>query len=216
MTDIQAVAFDKDGTLFDSERLYAESLVITCDKLGYNVTEKQREQFFGLAADNTFALLAKAIGPAFDRDKMIAMWLGERDRLIEEQGMGMIAGAEKALLYCHEQGYPMALVTSDDHDGVLHDFGHADEHLFGLFSVVITVDNVSKPKPDPEPYLRAAAYLGVAPQNMLVVEDSIHGAEAALAAGCPLAIHPSTPLPDHISQKAVKILKRIDEIKELL
>ena len=216
MTDIQAVAFDKDGTLFDSERLYAESLVITCDKLGYTVTEKQREQFFGLAAADTFALLAEVIGPTFDRDKMITMWLNQRDKLIEEQGVAMMPGAEKMLRYCHEQGYPIALVTSDDHDGVLHDFGHAEEDLFGLFSVVITVDNVSKPKPDPEPYLRAAAYLGVAPQNMLVVEDSIHGAEAALAAGCPLAIYPSTPLPEHVSKKAIKILQRIDDIEEFL
>lgn len=216
MSEIKAVAFDKDGTIFDSERLYADSLVTACDELGYDMSRVENDRFFGLAADATFALLAEYIGPKFEHDKMLETWMNHRNKLIEARGVPMMPGAEEALRYCYEQGYPLALVTSDSRDGFLHDFSHAPEDLQGMFSVVITVEEVAQPKPDPEPYLRAAAYLGVLPQELLVVEDSTHGIESALAAGCPVAVFPSTAMPEALTERASKILNRIDEIKVLL
>ena len=127
-------------------------------------------------------------------------------------------GADTLIEALYAAGYPLALVTADDLDNVLADFQRCPQpELLQRFSVVITADDVANTKPDPEPYQRAAAYLGVAPEAMLVLEDSDVGAQAALAAGCPVFLLAADRQPaPQIAQAVRRIIHHHDAVREVL
>ena len=186
---IAAVAFDKDGVTFDSERIYAESLLQTLVALPQPPADAQAlvDACSGLSSAATAALLQQTLGADIDMDAFFRRWFAQRDAIIATRGVPFMPGADTLIEALYAAGYPLALVTADDLDNVLADFQRCPQpELLQRFSVVITADDVANTKPDPEPYQRAAAYLGVAPEAMLVLEDSDVGAQAALAAGCPV------------------------------
>ncbi|AKT52835.1 hydrolase [Arsenicicoccus sp. oral taxon 190] len=110
-------------------------------------------------------------------------------------------GAQDLLLQTRELGIPLALVT-------MSYTAFAGELLAalpeGTFDVVITGDEVDNGKPHPEPYLTAAARLGVAPEQCLAIEDSNTGLASALAAGVPtIGIPHIVPIP---AQEGLRIV----------
>ena len=88
--------------------------------------------------------------------------------------------------------------------------------MFACFTHVITYEDVANPKPDPEPYRRAAEALGVDPANLLVVEDSPPGVEAATTAGCLTLILPGYGMisPD-LAARAWRTVSHHDEVREI-
>ncbi|MDO4775847.1 MAG: HAD family phosphatase [Cardiobacteriaceae bacterium] len=187
---LDALILDKDGVIFDSERIYAETLKEALAAMNLPVDPGLIARFTGLDSASTFALLCEILGQQIDTDALIDDWLRRKDIVYQRDGLPFMPGADKLIRRAYEAGYPLALVTSDSLDRTLEDFSHTDYSLMQCFSVIITVDDVVNPKPDPEPYLRATAFLGIDPQHALVVEDSDHGANAALAAGANVLLLP--------------------------
>ncbi|WP_053087261.1 HAD family hydrolase [Cardiobacterium hominis] len=123
--------------------------------------------------------------------------------MIEAHGVPFMPGADALIERLYAEGYPLALVSADDEENVLADFQRsAKPELLQCFSVIITAGNVAKTKPDAEPYLRAAAYLGVDTARMLAVEDSAVGVQAALAAGCPTLLFAADAAPPAATAQA--------------
>ena len=217
---IQAVAFDKDGVTFDSERIYAESLLQTLAELPQPPADAPAlaEACSGLSCAATAALLQEMLGADVDMDAFFRRWFAQRDAIIATRGVPFMPGADALIEALYAEGYPLALVTADDLDNVLADFQRCPQpELLQRFSVVITADDVARTKPDPEPYQRAAAYLGVAPEAMLVLEDSDVGAQAALAAGCPVFLLAGEHAPaPHIASAVRRIIHHHDAVREVL
>ena len=113
-----------------------------------------------------------------------AMPVGESSRTTQPGAGPLLAGLDAA-------GVPCALVTASSRaimDAVLKVTGLS-------FGVTVCGEDVQRGKPEPEPYLRAAALLGVPPARCVVLEDSPTGIAAARAAGCPVIAVPSVPVP---------------------
>ena len=126
-------------------------------------------------------------------------------------------GADALIAALHARGVPLALVTGDFHRNVERDFARSSRpELFACFAHVITYEDVANPKPDPEPYRRAAEALGVDPANLLVVEDSPPGVEAATTAGCLTLILPGYGMisPD-LAARAWRTIRHHDEVLRL-
>ena len=187
---LEALILDKDGVIFDSERIYAQTLLATLQARELPVYPELVESFTGLDSASTFALLQEKLGEAVDCEALLADWLRRKDEVYRREGLPFIQGAPELIRRAHEAGYPLALVTSDSLDSLLEDFSHTDYALMQCFSVIITVDDVVNPKPHPEPYMRAMTLLGVEPERALVVEDSDFGATAALEAGANVLLLP--------------------------
>lgn len=217
---IQAVAFDKDGVTFDSERIYAEALLQLLGEQPQPPANPQAlvDACSGLSSAATAALLQRELGADIDMQAFFRRWFTLRDAIIATRGVPFMPGADALIEALYAEGYPLALVTADDMDNVLADFQRSGKpELLQRFSVVIAAEDVANTKPDPEPYQRAAAYLGVAPEALLVLEDSDVGAQAALAAGCPVFLLAGERQPaPHIADAVRRIIAYHDEARAFL
>jgi HAD superfamily hydrolase (TIGR01509 family) len=189
---LQAVLFDMDGLLVDSEPLWFVVEREVAERLGAPWGDADQEALIGGSLERTVShLLAKAGGAATAGRGDVARWLVEgMARLVLARGLPLQPGAARLLAALDAAGVPCALVTASSRaimEAVLKVTGLS-------FGVTVCGEDVRRGKPDPEPYLRAAALLGVPPAGCVVLEDSPTGIAAARAAGCPVIAVPSVPV----------------------
>ena len=202
---LRAVLFDMDGLLVDSEPLWFEAERAVMARLGGQWGEADQQALIGGSLDRTVSrLLAKAAAPASRED--VARWLvAEMAALIGARGLQLQPGAGPLLAGLDAAGVPYALVTASSRaimEAVLTVTGLS-------FEVTVCGEDVRRAKPDPEPYLLAAAGLGVPPAGCVVLEDSPTGVAAARAAGCPVIAVPSVPVPPSPGLVTVKSLEEV-------
>lgn len=172
-----AILFDLDGTLIDTESLALVAGMAAFAELGHPVTEAFMHGLVGKDHPTAGRIIAQAM-PALDQTRLHPIWheafLAEVNRGLElKPGAGELLGARLR---------PMALVTSSHREAAHHKLGVVG--IADAFAHVVTFEDVTAPKPAPDPYLLAARLMGVDPARCLVFEDSETGAEAAFRAGC--------------------------------
>lgn len=182
MRTIEAVLFDMDGVLIDSEPVHFRMMVETLGAAGFpepNEAEYDR-YFFGRPDRDGFSdwLLRHHIDA--DIEGLVADKLGRMTERFEE----LVLACEDGQWLARElsrHGLPLALVSGArraEIDLVIELFGLRD-----VFAATISSDDVQAGKPDPDPFLAGARALGVAPGACAVIEDAIPGLRAAEAAG---------------------------------
>jgi len=177
---LEAVLFDMDGLLVDTEPLWFETEADVMARLGAPWTEQDQEQLLGGSMDNTVGyLLARATRPAPPAD--VARWMTEGMLRRAAEGRVVVRPGARALLdEVARAGLPFALVTGSQRpftEAVLASTGFR-------FPVTVTGDDVTRTKPDPEPYLLAAKLLDADPGQCVALEDSPNGVASATTAGC--------------------------------
>jgi HAD superfamily hydrolase (TIGR01509 family) len=175
-----AVVFDLDGTLIDTENLCNAAGVAACDVLGLAVDLAFFETLAGIHDDERVRLIAAHVGGPVDKSAFFAEW--DRQCAIRfADGIPLKPGATDLLAHLAGQGLPLGLATSSRRQPALDKL-----RLAGLdrwFQSVVTFDDVPAAKPAPDPYLLSAARLDAAPSRCLAFEDSETGARSAHAAG---------------------------------
>jgi HAD superfamily hydrolase (TIGR01509 family) len=189
-----AVLFDMDGLLVDTERLWLVAQEELARSLGAVLTAQIKHEMMGRGGD-PLAVMFTLLGiPNADPVAAAAFLLARTAELFREPGAIVLRpGAAALLSLLGQAGIPLALVSSSHRDlldAVFDAVGH------GHFVASVAGDEVTRRKPDPEPYLRAAALLGVSAADCVVLEDSASGALAGIAAGCRTVLVPSVrPVP---------------------
>jgi HAD superfamily hydrolase (TIGR01509 family) len=189
---LQAVLFDMDGVLVNSEPLWFEAERAVMASLGGSWAEGDQHALVGGSMAVTVAyLLDKGTGRA--DPAVVERWLVESmTQMLSTGPLPVIDGARELVAEVAAAGLPYGLVTSSERvimDAVLAGFG-------AEFPVTVCAGDVSRCKPDPESYLLAAAKLSVDPRRCVVVEDSPNGVAAAEAAGClAVAVPGVVPIP---------------------
>lgn len=192
---LQAVLFDMDGLLVDSEPIWYEVERSVMRRLGGDWSEHDQRALVGGSLHRSVGyLLSRATRPA--RPEQVADWLlGGMAALLAERGVATMPGAAQLVAEVRAAAIPHALVTSSERvimDAVLASLARHDI----TFAVTVCGADVSNTKPHPEPYLRAAALLGADPRFCVALEDSPSGVAAAAAAGCVTIAVPSlAPVP---------------------
>jgi HAD superfamily hydrolase (TIGR01509 family) len=195
---VEAVLWDMDGTLLDSEKLWDVPLFEFVEKLGGTLSLETRHAMVGTSVPKTMAMLFAEVGvhaPTEEEVRDGAAWILRRTEEVFRAGLPWRPGAQAALRAVRASGVPMALVTSTERgltEVALDTIGR------DLFDVTVCGDEVDgQNKPLPEPYLRAARLLGVDPARCVAVEDSPTGAASAEAAGCAVLVVPcDVPVPE--------------------
>jgi HAD superfamily hydrolase (TIGR01509 family) len=172
-----ALLFDLDGTLIDTETVAMATGMAAFAAMGHPVDHHFMQRLVGVDLP-TAAVIISAAHPTLDQEGLQDHWhrafVAEIDRELP-----LKPGALQLLSARHR---PMALVTSSGHDEAHHKLRRTGLHVY--FDTVVTLADVTSPKPAPQPYLLAAERLGVSPTRCLAFEDSETGAEAAHRAGC--------------------------------
>jgi HAD superfamily hydrolase (TIGR01509 family) len=189
---LQAVMFDMDGLLVDTEPAWYDVECAVMARLGGPWAHADQEALLGGSMARTVAyLLARAERPV--PAVVVERWLVEGMTEHLQEHVAVRPGAAELLDALHSAEVPVTLVSSAYRvlvDSVLAAVGR---HRFA-FSVA--GDEVRRPKPHPEGYLRAAAALGVDPRHCVVLEDSDNGATAGVTGGFPTVCVPSVvPVP---------------------
>ena len=173
-----AVFFDLDGTLVDSERLTVQTGTAAFAAQGHGDVEDLLHSLVGVDQLTSAGMILSRF-PGLDLDRLNATW---QTAFLAAQAVDLLLkpGASD-IVHGLRDSHLLALVTSSRRDPA--EVRLVQAGLRPAFRAVITRDDVTAPKPHPEPYLLAAATLGVDPARCLVFEDSEPGAEAAFAAG---------------------------------
>ena len=176
----EPVIFDWDGTLADTRGAVVQSFQRVLGEVGCVVTDKFIERRMGIGTKRTIEEALEECNVRFDDDLLEGL-VREKIR-IQTSLTKIVSLFEGAVELLEEmQGrIKIALATMSGRKVV--DKLLPEKRIEGYFDVVVTADDISKPKPDPEIFLVSASKLGVDPEDCVVIEDSVFGVRAAKAA----------------------------------
>jgi HAD superfamily hydrolase (TIGR01509 family) len=184
---LAAVLFDMDGLLVDSEPVWSVAEAEIMEWLGGPWNLDVKAKCVGRRVDESCRILVDVAGSSIDPADVLTRLVGRMCDLFREH-LPLLPGALDLVDAVRTAGLPTALVSSSYRalvDAALESLGA------GRFDVTVAGDEVGRAKPDPEPYLTAAAALGAHPADCVVVEDSLAGALSGAAAGCPVLVVPN-------------------------
>lgn len=209
---IEAVVFDMDGVLVDSEPIWRAV---------------ERDVFAGvgidLADEDLLPTMGVRVADVVDRWHRRHPWdEPSRERVAEtivdrvaetiERDGTLNEGAARAIDYIGGLGLPMALASSSPMRLIRAVLSMGA--LTDRFDAVLTAEDEARGKPDPAVYLSAARRLGVAAERCLAVEDSIHGVAAAKAAGMVCVAVPAGGAGDDGFEEADLVLESLDRFDD--
>lgn len=176
---IEAIFFDNDGVLVDTEPLFLRATREALEPHGLEVSEAVYRRISLTEGRSLFDLLAER-GAAADEVAATRLWRNDRYMALLRREVPVLPHAEDCLAALHGRR-PMAIVTSSyaDHFEVIHE----RTGFLRFFEFALRAGDYERHKPHPEPYLEAAERLAVDPARCVVVEDTERGLRAALAAG---------------------------------
>ncbi len=207
----KAVIFDMDGLLVDSEVIYAEALGAQAIAMGRNLPLEVIKRMIGHTWPGSAAVLRQHFGPDFD-DQALKDGAVARFHEIARAGVALKAGVLEFLDHLDVLRLPRALCTSSRRAAV--DLHFAEHGLAARFDAVLAHGDYLRPKPDPEPYLKAAQALGVDPADCLALEDSHNGVRAAAGAGMMTVMVPDMLDPtEEMESLCVRIARDLHEVR---
>ena len=211
---IQGVIFDMDGLMFDTERIWATLWEPALAGLGLSYKEGLDEAARGTAGDSMRAVLRRFYGPDCDPDRII-------EALHEQGETAFLApppkkpGLDEILAWLEQRHIPMVVASSSRMVSIRH---HLDSWgLTHYFKAVISGEQFTSSKPDPEIFLLTAEKLGVEPARCLVLEDSYNGVRAGARGGFITVMVPDlVPADDEMRSLYTMECASLDEVLEKL
>jgi sugar-phosphatase len=208
---IEAVIFDMDGLLVDSEPFWREAEMKVFGKLGIFLTEEQCRSTTGMRVEEVVLHWAARIPGKINHIETTAQdIINEVMHLIEEKGKAM-PGVEQAIAFFQSKGLPLAIASASSYAliyQVVEKLGLANK-----FQVIQSAEQMRYGKPHPEVFLTAAELLGKDPLHCLVLEDSVYGVIAGKAARMKVI---AVPDPEHFNRKEYIIAEaKLHSLEEL-
>jgi HAD superfamily hydrolase (TIGR01509 family) len=211
MSELRAVLFDFDGVVIDSSHLHQKSWEVLSERLGKSLPADHFLRGFGKLNK---VIIPEILGWATDPEE-VAHLGAEKERcyrqLVAMEGISALPGVRELIADLLASGISIALATATERlnvEAVLGAIGLTDAFVFR-----VTADDVSRGKPDPEVFLKAAALCGAVPADCLVIEDAFYGLEAARKGGMKsLAVATTHPLA-HLQGRADLVLESLAGVK---
>jgi len=173
----EAAIFDWDGTLADTKRAVIPAFQKVLGQLRCEVGDDFIERRIGTGAKNTFKETLKASRIRFD-DRMLKE-LVEKKIQAELELTGRVRLFEGAIDLLDSLNGKVRMALASMNNRKVIDKMLDQKKIRKYFEVILTADEIEKPKPDPEIFLKCAIRLNCRPENCVVVEDSIFGVKSA-------------------------------------
>lgn len=208
---MQAIIFDMDGVIFDSERVVYEGWKELSQKYGFKDLDIPYMKCIGVNNAMCKQIYLDFYGQDFPYEK----YRQERSEKYHERYSGgrlpKKSGVETLLKYLKENNYKIAIASSTRVGLVEEQI--RDANLLQYFDVIVGGDQVEKSKPAPDIFLKAAELLQVPPEQAYVIEDSYNGIRAAKSAGMKPIMVPDMVAPDEeMREKAWRICDNLEAV----
>ena len=211
---VKAVVFDMDGLLVDTEQVVFEAMRAAAGGSGLEMPLELFKRLVGLPSYVSDTIVVEHFGEDFDLESWrAAVWRHFNE--IAAGGVALKAGVIELLDTLDARGLPRAIATSSGREAVEHSLG--PHRLIERFDAVISRELQARHKPDPDPFLKAAAAIEVPPEDCLALEDSHNGVRAAAAAGMMTVMVPDLLDPtDEMRELALHIAEDLHEVRRLI
>ena len=209
---IQAVIFDMDGLMFDTEKLLTRFWREAAKEFGFDMTMEHVLSIRSCAAPIAAPRLQGIFGSQFDYQKVRHRRIELMNAFIEENGIEIKKGLVELLDYLKANGYKIAVATATDKARAYMYMEKAG--VDGYFDHFVCNAMVEHGKPAPDIYIRACEVLGLPSKECIALEDSPNGIRSAYDAGCLPVMVPDLSQPDEETAKL--LYAKIDSLDLLI
>lgn len=211
---IKAVAFDLDGVLIDSETLGIQTAVQSFLQAGVELSEAEKDYIHGRHPVDYIPTLGQKHGISLAMQKKIDELRHENYHALWDKAVSLMSDAKNIINYLKSRKITIVLATSSS-VRVVNKFLNKF-HFSNTFSLIVTKDDVTKRKPDPQIYNLVKKKINLKEKEILVVEDTQIGVESAKAAGLICLAIPNEYTKSQDFSKADYILRSLKELRKLL
>ncbi len=205
----EAVIFDMDGLLFDTEEVFNLSWKELASKYQKKLTQSMLDELRGTSGEKMDSIIEKYWSIKDGQSIRKELFDISFEKL--QRNVPVKEGAYELLDYLKTQGYPMAVASSSPKNLIMNNLEVSNS--INYFNVIISGEEVKKGKPSPDIFLLAAKKLNVEAKNCLVLEDGIHGVLAGVMAGCEVFMIPDLQQPNNeILDKKVPIYNTLLDV----
>ena len=211
---VEAVVFDMDGLLLDTETVYRAAMIEAGAAFDAPMTAEIYAAMVGRSNPEISHLLRDLFGGGFPVEAYFARVWADVEILLEAE-VRLKTGVMEILDHLDRVGMPRAIATSNSRQSVDRYLGRFD--LVRRFDAVVTNTDVVRHKPHPDPYLEAARRLGIDPGQCVALEDSHPGVRAAHAAGMMTIMVPDIlDATEEMQDKCIHVADSLHVVLDLL
>ena len=212
-----AVIFDMDGLLFDTELVYYEASQVVADRMGFPYDKDLYLKFLGVSDEEVWANY-HMIFAEFGKTSVQRFIDDSYQETLERFSQGAVQmkpGVLELLSFLEEHQIPKVVASSNQRAVI--ELLLKKNNLFERFETIISAENDQRAKPDPEIFLLANQKLGTAKKETLILEDSQNGILAASAAEIPVVMVPDLlPPSQELIKKTAGVVSSLHEIPALI
>lgn len=215
MTPVQAVIFDMDGLMFDTESIYYKANQKTADEIGLPFSYDFYQAYIGASDEDFFQALYEAHDNQALVDQFVKQSREDVNHVLLNEPLPKKKGLIELLNFLKEKNIKLVVASSTERwlvDALIEKAGISD-----FFIDAVGGDEVAKAKPDPSIFLKALKKTGAKAKEALVLEDSLNGVLAAYDADIPVIMVPDLFEPnDEAKEKTETIVDNLLEVKEYI
>lgn len=213
----QGVIFDMDGLLFDTESIYYQATQKIADEMGFPYDKALYLRFLGVS-DEEIQANYHEIYASFGKvnvQEFIQRTYDETMAIFQSGGVPLKEGVRELLQFLDENQIPRLVASSNVRPAIELLLDGAG--IQSYFSGIVSAEDVTRAKPDPEIFKKALTFLGTPAAQTLILEDSFHGITAAFQAGIPVIMVPDLVQPtQEIKEKTLHVFDSLLQVPSYL
>lgn len=211
----EAVIFDMDGTLFDTETISMKAWKRVGEKLHLPTSDTFILSLIGRTRKDQQIIFDTYMPKGWPQEEACRLHTLYKKEEKQQNGVPLMGDVKGLLEMVKDKGYRIAMATSASAEDVEFNLHHAG--IAPYFEIIVNEEMISQGKPAPDVYLKTAEMLGVQPQKCLVVEDSLNGVRSAYRANTNVVMIPDkVPPTKEIETMCDYILNSLDELKNMI
>ena len=215
MGNMNAVIFDLDGLLLDTEIIALSTFVDLCREFGFDPDLRVYYKCIGTTFSTTKEILTDGYGKSFPCDAISELWSKKYHEETSDKPIPLKTGTLSLLRYLEKEGVKKAVVTSTRQESARKRLANAE--ILHFFDFVLGGDQILNSKPNPEIYVTACQKLDEKPFNCMALEDSDNGVLSALNAGLVVIQVPDLVQPSaNVRALGHRIAKSLVEVENIL
>lgn len=194
MGNFDAVIFDMDGLMVDTESMMQKEVTEILKKMGFQPEKEKLLRLIGLGDTKTKSVLEEMFGETFQHDVFLKMLLERKKVVFQNEEIAVKKGLWELLEYLKKQNIKNIVATGSTRKSV--NLILQRTNILKYFELLVCGDEIEKGKPFPDIFLKAVEKLNVPSERCLILEDSQNGIIAAKKAGIPVIFIKDLVMPE--------------------